>query len=50
MCSSNAIYLHYMLGLGDIFVPGLSLNYAILFDIASKNRIKIYFIANFFGN
>lgn len=42
-------YLEYpfsLLGLGDILIPGLSVNYAILFDLASHKRIKTYFIAN----
>ncbi len=39
-------YPFSLLGLGDLLIPGLSVNYAILFDIAMGHRVKVYFIAN----
>ena len=50
LCSKNKIEVFSSIGLGDILIPGLSVNYAFLFDIASKKEIQVYFIANIFGN
>ncbi len=49
LCSYYLDYPYSLLGLGDMLIPGLSVNYGILFDTASKCRYKIYFIANIFG-
>jgi hypothetical protein len=37
------------INLGDMLIPGISLNYALSFDIASRNQVKVYFIANLAG-
>jgi len=49
ICSEFLDFPFSLLGLGDILTPGLSVNYAILFDISSKHKIKFYFIANLIG-
>ena len=50
LCYDYLDYPYTLLGLGDILTPGLSVNYAILFDVATKNRKRTYFIANIFGS
>jgi hypothetical protein len=37
------------LGLGDILIPGLSVNYGIIFDQANGGKYFTYFIVNVFG-
>lgn len=49
LCDYYYDYAFTLLGLGDILIPGLSVNYAIIFDIASSNKRYTYFIANIFG-
>ena len=49
ICSEFLDFPFSLLGLGDILTPGLSVNYAILFDISSKHKFKFYFIANLIG-
>lgn len=46
LCDYYYDYVFTLLGLGDILIPGLSVNYAIIFDIASSNKNFIYFIVN----
>jgi signal peptide peptidase-like 2B len=47
LCSQFIDYPFSLLGLGDLLIPGLSVNYGILFDLAMGNkRSKVYFIAN----
>ncbi|CAF0975830.1 unnamed protein product, partial [Brachionus calyciflorus] len=50
LCSPYFHFSFSLLGLGDILVPGLSVNYAIIFDRASgKSKYPIYFISNVIG-
>ena len=55
LSKTNSLCFSYLenpfsvLSLGNILVPGISLNYAISFDIVSKNKPKVYFIANIIG-
>lgn len=37
------------LGLGDMLIPGVCINFSIIFDMASSNRYSIYFFANMLG-
>ena len=50
ICTEFLDFPFSLLGLGDILTPGLSVNYAILFDISSKHERKFYFVANIIGN
>ena len=49
LCDYYYDYPFSLLGLGDILIPGLSVNYAIIFDLSNSNKIPIYFIVNVFG-
>ncbi|RNA03934.1 signal peptide peptidase-like 2B isoform X1 [Brachionus plicatilis] len=50
LCSYYYDFSFSLLGLGDILVPGLSVNYAIIFDRAIGNsRFPKYFIINVIG-
>lgn len=50
LCSYYYDFSFSLLGLGDILVPGLSVNYAIIFDRANgKTRFPKYFIVNVIG-
>jgi presenilin-like A22 family membrane protease len=49
LCDYYYDYAFTLLGLGDILIPGLSVNYAIIFDIASSNKRYTYFIVNVIG-
>lgn len=47
LCSQFIDYPFSLLGLGDLLIPGLSINYGILFDLAIGNKHRrVYFIAN----
>jgi len=46
LCDFYYNYSYSLLGLGDLLIPGLSINYAIIFDLAKSNRFPIYFIVN----
>lgn len=49
LCSYYYDYSVSLLGLGDILIPGLSINYAIIYDYARFGRVSIYFIINTIG-
>lgn len=49
LCSFYYDYSVSLLGLGDILIPGLSTNYAIIYDYAKYGRISIYFVINLIG-
>lgn len=49
LCSYYYEYSYSLLGLGDILIPGLSVNYNIIFDYTMNNRIPVYFIVNVFA-
>ncbi len=38
------------LGLGDMIIPGICINFAIVYDLASSSRYGIYFVSNMLGN
>ncbi|CAF0749020.1 unnamed protein product [Brachionus calyciflorus] len=46
LCNSLYTYPYTFLGIGDIFLPGFMLNYAIIYDLCKKTKIPIYFIVN----
>ncbi len=37
------------LGIGDILIPGICINYSLIFDLSSSNRYGIYFFVNIAG-
>jgi presenilin-like A22 family membrane protease len=50
LCDYYYDYSVSLLGLGDVLIPGLSVNYAIIFDVARPNRrYFVYFIVNVIG-
>lgn len=49
LCDYYFDYSYSLLGLGDVLIPGLSVNYAIIFDLSIGNKIPIYFIINVFA-
>lgn len=49
LCAYYYDYSVSLLGLGDILIPGLSTNYAIIYDYARCGRVSIYFIVNVIG-
>ncbi|CAF0749050.1 unnamed protein product [Brachionus calyciflorus] len=46
LCNSLYTYPYTFLGIGDIILPGFSLNYAIIYDRCKKTKIPLYFIFN----
>ena len=34
------------LGLGDILIPGVCINFSLIFDLSSSNRYGVYFFVN----
>ena len=49
LCDYYYEYSYSLLGLGDILIPGISVNYGIIFDYSAGNAIPVYFIANVLG-
>ena len=49
LCEYYYDFSFSLLGLGDILVPGLSVNYAIIFDRAASIKYSVYFVVNVFG-
>jgi len=49
LCDYYYDYPYSLLGLGDILIPGLSVNYAIIFDFSNSNKFPVYFIVNVIG-
>ena len=49
LCDFYYDYSYSLLGLGDILIPGLSVNYAIIYDFTNSNKLPIYFMVNIFG-
>jgi hypothetical protein len=49
LCEYYYDFSFSLLGLGDILVPGLSVNYAIIFDRAASVKYHVYFIVNVIG-
>jgi len=49
VCESITGNLYTSLGLGDILIPGVCINFSIIFDMASSNRWYIYFFFNMAG-
>ena len=49
LCDFFFDFPYTLLGLGDVLIPGLSTNYAIIFDTANANRYYPYFVINFVG-
>lgn len=50
LCDYYYDYSVSLLGLGDVLIPGLSVNYAIIFDVSRPNRrFYTYFIVNVFA-
>jgi len=49
LCDYYYDYPYTLLGLGDILIPGLSVNYAIIYDFANSNKFYPYFIVNVVG-
>ena len=49
VCESTTGNLYTSLGLGDILIPGVCINFSIIFDMASSNRWYIYFFFNMAG-
>ena len=49
LCNIITGYGYTSLGLGDIVIPGVCINYSLLFDLASSNNISIYFVFNILG-
>ncbi len=49
LCAYYYEYSVSLLGLGDILIPGLSINYAIIYDYAKNGRVGLYFIVNVIG-
>ncbi len=49
LCDYYYDYSYSLLGLGDILIPGLSVNYCIIFDLSMKSRFPIYFFVNVLG-
>lgn len=49
LCAYYYEYSYSLLGLGDILIPGISVNYSIIFDLSMSHKIPIYFILNVLG-
>jgi hypothetical protein len=49
LCEYYYDFSFSLLGLGDILVPGLSVNYAIIFDRAANVKYHVYFVVNAVG-
>ncbi len=49
LCDYYYEYSYSLLGLGDILIPGLSVNYSIIFDLSLNSRFPVYFIVNILG-
>jgi hypothetical protein len=50
ICNDYYDFPFTILGMGEILVPAISLNYAIVHDLANVgSRIPIYFLANLIG-
>ena len=49
LCAYYYDYSVSLLGLGDILIPGLSTNYAIIYDYAKHGRASVYFFVNVIG-
>jgi hypothetical protein len=49
LCSYLSNYPFVALGLGDIIIPGICINYSIIYDIASSSSFYIFFVANLAG-
>lgn len=49
LCDYYYEYSYSLLGLGDILIPGISVNYGIIFDYSAGHKIPVYFLANVFG-
>ena len=51
LCDAYFSFPYTLLGLGDILIPGLSVNYAIIYDQSTrKSKVPVYFIVNVIGN
>lgn len=46
LCDFYYEYSYSLLGLGDILIPGISVNYNIIFDYSIHNKFPVYFFIN----
>jgi hypothetical protein len=48
-CNQFYNYPYVLLGIGDIVIPALHINYAVLYDIKSSRKFLLYTAINFTG-